>query len=354
MDLTITARDIVGKDPFGRFLAWVKLKPWQAALLSFSFFLVYMLVLPACFDVLFPRDGLERSSIVDRVNQVGFWVIHPAVVFFYVWQPASIAGLYSLVLPLAPSSMLDGLSRVARISHKTTRWWVVGVLSGLVVVYLGVIFILEHMGARWYSINWLMAAILQVSRFLLFYMIVVVFVRHLLVAFNLNRVYHHVKLPVLMGQSKYGMAFDAITSYGLVFAGFGAVLGLFITLRHLYSTPVFPEDAIYLVLYLILMPLAFLLPFWQAHVNMRLARMTALRQISDLLQDEYDRLMREVASGAETEISSDRIKSLCALLDLTEKAPTWPFENWIIYRVLAATLFPFVMTGLGILFELMV
>lgn len=351
MEATITPQDVIGKDPFGRFLARLKIEPWQASLLSLSFFLAYMLVLPAFFGVLFPREGLDRSSSVDRVNQIGFWLIHPVVIFFYVWQPAAIARLYRLALPLAPASMLDGLFRASRILHSTKRWWVLGVLTGAVVVYLGVVFVSGYMGARWYSVNWLMAGILQASRFFLFYMVVIVLARHLAAALNLNRVYRHVKLPVLIAQSKYGAAFDAITGYGLSFAGFGAALGFFIAMRNFYGTPVFPEDAIYVVLYLILMPLAFVLPFWQAHVNMQSARLDALRRVSDALQDEYDRLMREISSGGTAEISSERVLSLRALLELTEKAPTWPFENWSIYRVFAATAFPFVMTGLGYLVD---
>lgn len=346
METMITPQDVIGKDPFGRFLDRLKIKPWQAAALSLSFFLLYMLALPAYFEVLFPRAGLERSSIVDRVNQVGFWIVHPAVIFFYVRQPAAIARLYRLALPLAPASMLNGLFRASRILHATRRWWILGVLAGAAAVYLGVIFVLDYMGVRWYSINWLMAAILQASRFLLFYMIVTVLIRHWIAALNLNRVYRHVKLPVLIAQSKSSAAFDAITGYGLSFAGFGAALGFFIAMRNFYGTPVFPEDAIYVVLYVILMPLVFVLPFWQAHVNMRSARNEALKRISDALQDEYDRLMGEVSAGDEREISSERLKSLREMLALTEKAPTWPFENLSIYRVFAATAFPFVTTGL--------
>jgi hypothetical protein len=50
--------------------------------------------------------------------------------------------------------------------------------------------------------------------------------------------------------------------------------------------------------------------------------------------------------------SSAKIQTLRTLFDLTERAPTWPFENWSIYRVLVATAFPFVMTGLGYVIEL--
>ncbi|NOH03186.1 MAG: hypothetical protein HND47_15100 [Chloroflexi bacterium] len=354
MDTSINSQDVIGRDPFGRLLAFLKLKPWQAALISLSFFLVYLVVLPAWFGVLLPKEGLERSSIVDRVNQVGFWIIHPVVILFYVWQPNAIAGLYHWVLPLAPASMQGGLLRASRMLHKASRSWIPGTLLGGGVVYLGVTYILGYMGIRWYSVNWLMAAILQLSRFFLFYMITIVLMRHLVAAFNLNRIYHHIKLPVLIGQSKYGVSFDAITKYGVSFAGFGGALGLFIAMRFFYAAPVFPEDAIYLGLYLVLVPLAFLLPFWQAHANMRLARLEALSRISDALQDEYDRLMLAVSSADTTELPSDRIATLRSLLELTEKAPTWPFENWTLYRVFAATIFPFAMTGLGLLLDMLI
>ena len=86
METLISPVDVVGKDPFGRFLAKIKIKPWQAGLLSLSWFLIYTLLLPALFGVLFPRIGLERNSIDDRVNQVGFWVVHPIVIFFYLFK----------------------------------------------------------------------------------------------------------------------------------------------------------------------------------------------------------------------------------------------------------------------------
>lgn len=353
MDTSINSQDVIGKDPFGRFLFLLKLKPWQAALISLSIFIAYVFVLPVVWGVLLPRTGLERSSLEDRVNQVGFLLIHPAVIFFYVWQPGALAKLYHLVIPLAPAAMQDKLLRTLRILHKSTFIWIFGFLLGLGVVLLGILYILDYMGDHWYSINWLMVIILQLSRFFLFYMIVTALIRHLVTAYNLNRVYHHVKLPVLIGQSKYGASFDAITGYGLSFAGFGGILGLFIAMRFFFSTPVIPEDIIYLALYIILMPLSFLLPFWQAHVNMLAAREEALNRISDSLQDEYDRLLSNIPKNDESELLSGRLITLRSLLELTEKAPTWPFENWSLYRVLAAVIFPFLMTGLGFLLDFM-
>ncbi|HCR72052.1 MAG TPA: hypothetical protein DIW23_11455 [Anaerolineae bacterium] len=352
MDTTITARDVIGKDPFGKLLARLRIQPWQAALLSLSFFLIYVIVLPIYFDVWLSKTGLERSSSMDRVNQVGFWIIHPTIIFFYVWQSGAIADLYKYVFPLAPTSVLGKLMRVSRMLHELRNWWVIGAISGGIIVYLGVIFIFEVLGERWYSVNWLMAILLQCSRFLLFYMIAIIFIRHLIVAFNLNRIYLHVQFPVMIAQSKYSAVFDAITQYGLSFAGFGAMLGFFIAMRNFYGTPVFPEDTIYILGYVILMPLAFILPFWQAHVSMRLARQKALRDISDKLQDEYDFLMSGSATPDTLSNSSAKIQTLRTLFDLTERAPTWPFENWSIYRVMVATAFPFVMTGLGYVIEL--
>jgi len=51
---------------------------------------------------------------------------------------------------------------------------------------------------------------------------------------------------------------------------------------------------------------------------------------------------------------NSQISTLRSMLEMTEKAPTWPFENWDIYRVLAATFFPFLMTGLGVLLDLLI
>ncbi|MCK6568432.1 MAG: hypothetical protein DCC59_00790 [Chloroflexi bacterium] len=354
METSITPQDVIGKDPFGRFLSFLRLKPWQAALASFTIFAVYLFALPAYFGALFPAEGLERSAIVDRVNQVGFLIIHPAVIFFYVWQAAAIADLYRLVLPLLPESARAGLLRASRILHINSRVWIVGALFGAGAVYLGALFVMDYLGVRWYSVNWFMAAVLQLSRFLLFYMILIALGRHLAMAFNLNRVYRHVKLPVMIGQSKYGASFDSITRYGMTFAIFGGALGFMIAMRFFFSTPVFPEDAVYLILYIILIPLAFFLPFWQAHIGMKLAKEEALQRISDSLQDEYDRLMPNLSSMKTAEMPSERIAALRALLDLTEKAPTWPFENWAFYRVLAATVLPFIMTGLGLLLDLLI
>lgn len=318
--------------------------------MSFTIFAVYIFALPAYFGVLFPAAGLARSSIVDRINQVGFLIIHPAVIFFYAWQSGAIADLYRSVLPFVPASGQAGLLRASRIAHAASRIWMAAALVGGGVAYLGAAFILNLEDLRWYSVNWLMAGILQASRFLLFYMMIVVIGRHLTMAFNLNRVYRHVKLPVLIGDSKYSASFDAITRYGVSFAAFGGALGFFIAMRFFFSAPVFPEDAIFLGAYLVLVPLAFTLPFWQAHSNMRLAKLDAVRQISDALQDEYDRLMKDMAADNRMDQDS-HIAALRSMLDLTEKAPTWPFENWDAYRVIAAAFFPFVMTGVGALLE---
>lgn len=356
METLIAPIDVVGKDPFGRFLAKINIKPWQAGLLSLSWFLVYTLLLPALFDVLFPRVGLERNSIDDRVNQVGFWIVHPIVIFFYIWQAHAISKLYNVVIPLAPQSMIQGLARSSRILHKSRNWWLVGALVGLFVVILGFIFVVDYIGVRWYSVNWLMAVLLQLSRFALLYMIIAIILRHLLSAANVNRVYRHVTLPILVTRSRFSTAFDAITTYGFQFAGINAVLGLFIAMRFLYSTPVFPEDYIYLAAYIFLVPFSFTLPFWQAHVNMRLAREGAIHKISNELQDEYDSLMGGLAT--ENDVTQNyklnRIAVLRTMLEMTEKSPTWPFENLTVFRIFAATASPFLLTGLGYLFDFLI
>lgn len=353
METTITSRDVIGRDPFGRFLFGLKFKPWQAALLSFSAFAVYMFALPAIFDTLLPREGLDRSSIADRVNMVGFLFIHPVVMYFYVWQSEAIAGVYGKVLPLLSDGLHGGALRASRILHATSRMWLLGVFVGAGVVVLGFLYVSQYIGLRWYSYNWFMAVILQFSRFILFYLILLALVRHLMMAFNLNRIYRHVTLPVLIGQSRYSESFEAVTRYGLWFAGFGGVLGMFIAMRFFWGNPLFPEDAIYLVLYLLLIPLAFSLPFWQAHRSMRLARLNAIRHISNSLQDEYDRLLKDLE--AENGINQNsQIVALRSMLEMTEKAPTWPFENWDFYRVLAAIFFPFLMTGLSVLLDLLI
>lgn len=353
METSITSQDVIGKDPIGRFLFRLRIKPWQAGLLSLSFFVVYMFVLPALQGTLLPRGDLDRSSIADRVNMVGFFIIHPAVIFFYVWQAGAVAGLYGIVMPIVPVEQQSGLLRASRILHATSRNWLLGVLVGGGVVYLGFIFVSDYIGIRWYSFNWLMAIILQFSRFFLFYLIIAILSRHLVMAFNLNRVYQHVRLPVLIGKSKYGDSFDAITRYGLWFAVLGSALGMFIAMRFFWGQPVFPEDAIYLILYLFLVPLAFSLPFWQAHRSMRNSKAEALRQISDALQEEYDRMMKSLALD-DVAKDMDRISTLRSLLELTERAPTWPFENLDFYRVLVATVFPFAMTGIGMLLDVLV
>lgn len=353
METSITPKDVIGKDPLGRFLFRLKLAPWQAALLSFSIFLMYMFALPAYFGTLLPRDGLDRSSIVDRVNIVGFLMIHPVVMFFYVWQPRAMAGLYHIVLPLVPVDKHAGVLRVSRILHATSRYWLFGALVGGAVMYLGFSYVSSYIGVRWYSSNWFMAVFLQLSRFLLFYLIIVVLARHLLMAFNLNRVYQHVHLPVMIGQSKYGSSFDAITRYGLWFAGFGGVLGMFIAMRFFWGIPIIPEDVIYLILYFLLVPISFALPFWQAHVSMRRAKSDAIHSISDSLQSEYDHIIKDLTANYSSK-ESERISTLRSLLEMTEKAPTWPFENWDFYRVLVATIFPFAMTGLGVLLDMLI
>jgi len=351
MDTPINAQDVIGRDPFGRFLFNLKLQPWQAALASLVIFSMYTFVLPAIFGVLLPREGLDRSSLTDRTNLIGFLVIHPVVMLFYAWQPKAIVNLYRLVLPIAPASDQNGLLGSARDLHAAARIWVVSALVGAGVMYLGAVYSFKYLGERWYSYNYLMLVILQLSRFILFYMIITVLARHLTMAFNLNRVYQHVKLPVLIGESKYAASFDAITTYGLWFAGFGAALGLMIAMRFVFSVLVIPEDPLYLTLYLILVPLSFSLPFWQAHANMRASRQDAINRISDALQDEYDHLMLDISADGRLDKGSEQIETLRAMLELTEKAPTWPYENWALYRLLAATLSPFVMTGIGVLLD---
>ena len=352
MDDRIQVRDVVGRDLLGQFLLYIKLKPWQGALGALAFYLIYVFVMSASFGVFTPGAGLELSSLQDGSNMVGFFIIYPIVAYFYLAQPKAIADLYYLVLPLSPEPMQRGLLRASRILHRSYRIWILSVFAGITVVILGVIFVNEHLGTRWYSVNWWMGSILQLSRFFFFYGIFSIITRHLLAAFNLNRIYNHIKLPVLVGQSKYGPSFNAITHYGLNFAGFCAALGFLIAVRFLYSTPVFPEDAIYLTVYIVLIPLSFSLPFWQAHANMRDARRDALDRIEYSLQEEYDRLMRDVPDITDLETTSERVGMLRTLLEMTEKAPTWPFESWAIYRVFAATILPFVMTAVGIFIDL--
>ncbi len=336
--------DIVGSDPFARFFLARNRKPWLLALLVFLAGAFFMFGVSAFLGVLFPTEGV-RNSLADRFNQANYLFIFPAVGFFYLWQVSAILRVYSAVLDLVTSEKRKKMETQVRELHGQYPWWLSGLGVAILTVGLGLLDNFSHFGEFWYTQNIFTIAIMQLARFFALYVIINAIVRHIVVCANMNRIYGNLTLIVSVATTAQSEAFARISGYALSFAVLGAIAGLNLGLQPVLSVVAMPEYVLFVAIYFTLVPAGFFLPFVQARAKMVEAKSAAMLVLDVKYQREYEFLMDTIRSGgpvAEAEEISARLQTIKDAIDITEKAPTWPFEMLSVYRMSVTVFLPFI------------
>jgi hypothetical protein len=356
----LSTRDIYGSDP----LAKVLLGRWRVRplTLAFAVFLggaIYLTLLSAAFGYLLPRADVFRTSLQDKYNQVNFFFIFPAVAYYYVWQSGNIVKVYGTVMKCVRPTGDEIAFPISQIQalHAKLRWWVPGLLFGILGIGLGTHDNIGKLGDYWYAANWLMISILQFARGIIFYMLIVVTARHLATTAGLNRIFAQAEFPVIVTSADLSTGFQAISNYALSFAAIAATVGLSLGLAPLLGKPGF-EYAINVTLYFILAPIGFFLPFWQAHQKMVQAKGHILGRLSEELQSEFEHLLESLLEDNDQkhgrlEVMWERLRAIQEAIELTKESPNWPFQENTIYKLGATILSPFAFAILRLLFTVL-
>ncbi len=343
---------IYGSDPIVKVLVkrW-RLRPLSLALITFLSGGFYMGGLAAVFGYLLPRPGIVASS-EDYFNQVNFFLIFPVIAFYYLDQPAKIEEAYTALIQHVgkDKSWLDEFR--SQMSTLSTRhvWWLACLAMGLFVIGTGTYDSISKLGGWWYSANGWMIAGLQAARGVVVYMILVVFARHIIASIGLGRIYQRFEIlaPILPPSQTYGIR--AVADYAFTFTALAAVVGLNIGLGPLVADKLGLDYPIQAVLYLVMAPVGFFLPLWQAHHEMVQSRNRIIDDLSAQYQSEYDQLLVDVAQNAKgIEERFKRLKTIQDTYDLIEKSWTWPFNTSTLYKVIVTILAPFSLAVLQVL-----
>jgi hypothetical protein len=353
----LSVADIYGSDPLARVLIgrW-RIRPLILALVFFFVGAVYLFLLSAIFGYLLPHDGITRSSLEDSFNQLNLLFIFPAVAFYYMRQPQRIAQVYDAVARYVPQAGGEALSSCSQLRdwHAKPRWWIPGVLFGLLGMGLGTVDNIVKLGNYWYAANWLMILILQLARGAILYLLITIAARHLAASAKLNRMFAHAEFPLTITSTTRNAGFQAITNYALTFAGIAAIAGLNLGLQPVLSTPPLPEYIVFVVAYFVLTPAGFFLPLWQARRRMVEIKRRTLDGLTERLQSEFERLMESLGEDKaqaheKEEQISERLNAIRQAVELAEKSPTWPFQQNAACKLGATVIFPFVFAVLDML-----
>lgn len=343
----ISPDDVYDGDPLARILIerW-HIRPVKFAVIWILFGFGYMGGLAAAFGYFLPRAGIVASSI-DIFNQVNFFLIFPFIAFYYLRQPQKIAETYAALITQV-NDQSDRMGKIFEAIGKMTagkRWWLMCFCLGVLAIAAGIFDNYLKFGRWWYASNWLMIVGLQVSRGLIFYMITIIYARHLVTCIGLNQIYRQFELhsPILPPSQTYGI--HAVVHYAFNFTIFAAVVGLSVGLAPILSTRLEPAYPYEVVLYLLLAPLGFFLPLWGAHVELVNSRNLIMDNLSAQYQSEYNQFLVKVAQNdKEVDKGFKQLQMIETAYELAKKSWTWPFDISVLIKVTAAILAPFSIT----------
>ena len=335
--------DIIGSDPLGHLLRRLRLSPLRFAMIFFLAGVVYVGGLAAASGYLLPRPGIVASQS-DLFNQLNFFIIFPAVAFYYLWQPTAIARVYEAIRNMTPKKVEAALWSEIRRTNAHPGWWQAGVLLALLGMIAGAYDNASRLGVWWYAANGLMVVILQVFRGLIFFMLIVITARHFATTLGLNRCYQQFEIPLTILPASSG-GIRAVGRYALSFTVLLAIIGLNIGLAPILSTRLGEDYPFQVAAYFLLGPAGFVLPVWQAHRHMAEHRDRLLNELAVRYQADYAQLVNRLhEDGKEASASLERLKAIQETYELTRKASTWPFNLELIYQLAATLVLPFLFT----------
>ncbi len=338
---------VSGTDPLLRALhGRMRFSPWGLLLASQLFGLLYVICLPWVFGFLLPRQGIVASS-TDIFNQINFFIVFPAVAFYYLWQPSKIAKTYTALFLSLPGTK-EKSAELADVMGKIPvrrAWWIACLLIAALGAAAGIVDNISKLGVWWYAANAWMIAGLQLSRGFVFYMIAIIYSRHLMASMELGRIYKRFEIPSPILPTSPARGIPAVANYAFTFILFTAAVGLNIGLTPVLSTKpeiAYPYEA---ALYLILSVIGFLLPLWGAHGAMAAQKGRIMDDLSTQYQEEFSRVLATVTKSDQetTGDTFERLKAIETAYGLAAKSWAWPFDTAVLLKVGGAIVAPFVL-----------
>ena len=292
------------------------------------------------------------GALDDWPSQVILLVMVPALVVYYIQQPALIRAMQSGVLGRARGNALTEVKtqELARwLGWPGWTWTAVGV--GILQVYYSVNDLHHLLVPTWQSVNEVMIWTLQPLRFISFYMVVLIVVRHVLTLVNLNHLITALPIEIAPLHPDNASGLRAVGNYvfsfGLLVIVLSLNFGMTLLRQHaapgILSTEFFAE----LICYLLAAPLLFFLPLWNVHTQMTAAKKRLLAEIAEQFDQEYRDLFDNLRRNVLNPESVSRLEAVQKIYHIAHAAPEWPFDLTLISK-LGALLFLPILAPLGV------
>lgn len=333
---------------------WVTRARWRLPVLLglvVGWGLLHALGLPWLYGHWRTANGIEGSAN-DWPQLVILFVLVPVLIGYYARQPALIRAMQAGVLERARGDAQPEVETQALLRWMGWPGWTwIAVGVGVLQVFSSVHDLRNLAPPTWQSVNSVMIWSLQPLRFIAFFVLVLIVVRHLLALINLNHLIttFPIEIAPLHPDSAGGLRplGDYAFSFGLLAMVVSLNFGM--TLLRGQANPGVLTAEFYgeLVFYLAAGPLLFFLPLWNVHTRMTAAKGRLLAEIAEQFDQEYRLLLDDLRRDVLTAEGVARMEAVQKIYHITRAAPEWPFNLALVSEFGAAIFLP-ILAPLGV------
>jgi hypothetical protein len=286
----------------------------------------------------------------DWPNLVIVLIMAPLIAGYYVQQPGLILALQTKVLERAKGNLQQEAQELAHwLGWPGWTWIAAGVA---VLMDLSSVNDLRHLAIpTWQSANEVMIWSLQPLRFITFYVLVLILVRHVLTLGNLNHLITTIPIEIAPphpdGAGGLRFVGDYVLTFGLLAMIVSLNFGMTLLRGHTNPAVVTTEYYAELIFYIMVVPPLFFLPLWNVHVRMEAAKKRLLAEIAEQFDQEYRALFDNLRRNVLDPESVVRLEAVQKIYHIAHAAPDWPF-NLVIVSQLGAAVFLPILAPLGV------
>jgi hypothetical protein len=290
---------------------------------------------------------LKISTANDLISIINIVLVFPTAGYFYAYQPTSILRIYQSVTRFLREENGKEISfESLRKKHANPIAWILGFFIGGLSAWFGIVSAVNNFGTSWENINTWQIILVFGIRFLAMSMIGVIIARHMATSLALNGLFQYTQFPLAIDTDRIEV-FSAIKRFALEVIGVAAIIGLNLGLQPLTIKVPLPEYAFYVVLYFVLVPLAFFLPIYAVHKRMVAIKSDMVEKLHKDFEEEADKFYETIAKDNKKDLSNSYVKqsenliSIKNAIALINDSPDWPFQGTAIYRLLITLISPF-------------
>jgi len=324
-------------DPLAHFLWKLGITPVRAAMIAFTYGIIYTMILPAIFGVL-------GAVFDDWPTLVIILVVTPVLIGYYVWEPFSIQTLYDGIAKRVTEGKSEDeqIARLTRPLGRTVWFWLALLAGALESAYI--VYQYTHSLPGWQSSNAVIIAAVVPLRFLVFYAVVFLLVREIATLIGVNRfmIIFPVEISPLHPDKAGGLRVLGryVLKRGVLLGLVGLLFGLNLLRTQLGREVMSGEFYLEMVIYAIAAPTIFVVPLWRAHLLMVQAREKIMLSVAQVFEQRYYTSLDQIRSDSATQEHLGEIGALQKLYEIAEGAPTWPLNMQIVSQFSAAVLVP--------------